>query len=333
MNDTRHSGFALVTVLAVILIVSAVALTLASTMRVEALQVLGDRTGVEVDALSAAGQEMAAYLATRGLGTATEDLEGLPVDIVQPGFHYVVHLSGGDVNLYLDAEDGKLNLSTAPDELLDNFFVAWSGDVVRGRELSATVKDWRDGDDLPQPGGGEAATYLTAGYTPRNAALSIGDAGLLRGIGAEDFRERLLEGAESQRRLGLSAFITNAPVGTTVNPNYASELMLRAVPGLSPTVAQRAVAVRRSDLFRDASDFGRRVGLSQDSPAWRFLNFTRKVPSILSLARSADGRVLRSERRVFWPVSRINLTTGVLENEIFVGAIERNVLPEYVQAP
>ena len=329
-----HKGFALVTVLAVILIVSAVALTLASTMRVEALQVLGDRTSVEMDELSVAGQEMAAYLASRGLGGANEDLEGLPVDVIQSGFHYVLHLPAGDVDLYLDAEDGKLNLSTAPEVLLEGFFAAWSGDAVRGRELAAVVKDWRDSDDVPESGGAEAASYLADGYIPRNAAFSIADAGLLRGLSPEDFRDRLEKGPEWKRRPGLAAFLTNAPVGAAVNPNYAAELVLRAVPGVSPQVAERALAQRKDALFRDAADFASRVGVGQDSPAWGYLAFSRRVPSILSVARSADGRVVRSERRVFWPVSRLNLVTGAMEADTTVGLIERNRLPDYaVPAP
>jgi type II secretory pathway component PulK len=322
-------GFALVTVLAVILIVSAVALTLASTMRVEVLQVLGNRTSVELDELSAAGQEIATYLASRGLGSATEDFEGLPVEVIQAGFHYVLHLPDRDVDLYLDAEDGKINLSTAPDALLESFLAAWSGDAVRGLELAAVVKDWRDLDDVPVSGGAEAAAYLAAGYTPRNAALSIADAGLLRGVSPEDFRDRLEDGLEVKRRRGLSAFLTTAPVGGTVNPNYASELVLGAVPGLSAQVAKNALALRQNALFRDAADFAGRVGLRQDSPAFGYLGFTRKVPSILTVARSADGRVVRSERRVFWQASKLNFVTRAFDTETVMGLVERNTLPDY----
>jgi type II secretory pathway component PulK len=325
----RHHGFALVTVLAVILIVSAVALTLASTMRVEALQVFGDRTGLELDELSAAGQEMAAYLVSRGLGGPLENLEGLPVEVIQPRFHYVVRFPAGNVDLYLDAEDGKLNLSTAPEALLEGFFTAWSGDAARGREVAAVVKDWRDPDDVPESGGAEGPGYLAAGYAPRNAPLSVGDSMLLRGIAPEDFRDRL-EGPGLKRRPGLSAFLTNAPVGSTVNPNYASALVLGAVPGISPAVAEQVPALRRNALFRDAADFGSRAGLAQGSPAWQFLSFTPRVSAILTVARSPDGRVVRSERRVFWPVSRLNMLTGSFESDTVVGLVERNTLPEYV---
>jgi len=91
MRASNERGFALITVLGVVLIVSAVALTVASTMRVEALEVLGERRSLELDELSYSGQQMASYLASRRLGSPVEDFEGLPVEAVQAGFHYVVH--------------------------------------------------------------------------------------------------------------------------------------------------------------------------------------------------------------------------------------------------
>jgi type II secretory pathway component PulK len=327
----RHpeSGFALITVLGVVLIVTAVAMTLASTMRVEALQVLGDRTSVDLEELARSGQEMALYLTSRGLGTPAENLDGLPVEAEQPGFHYIVHFPNADVHLYLDAEDGKLNLSTSPDVVLEGFFTVWSGDSVKGSQLAAAVKDWRDVDDAVRPGGAEAETYAPLGYLPRNAALGVGDWGLLRGVSAEDFRDRLLPSG-TERRTGLSAFLTLSPVGSTVNPNFASELVLRAIPGLSELQAQRVVAERQNGLFKDPQDLARRAAISESSPAWAYLHFTRKTRGILSLARTEDGRVVRSERRVTQPFSRLNLATGSFEAENVHGLVERNFPLEYV---
>jgi hypothetical protein len=255
------------------------------------------------------------------------------VEVIQAGFHYVIHLPGGDVDVYLDAEDGKLNLSTVPNAVLENFFAAWSGDAIRGRALAAVVKDWRDTDNEEELGGAEAASYKDDGYAPRNTALGVADVGLLRGIRAEDFRDRLAtEGTEFTRHPGLAVFLTNAPVGTAVNPNYAAELVLRVVPGLSPQVVERVLMQRQSRLFRDPADFARRTGLAENSEAWPYLGFTRRIPSVLSVARSTDGRVVRSERRVYWPIPQLNLVTGALDTVTVVGLIERNTLPNYVFA-
>src|SRR5881394_2492879 len=86
-GDVR--GFALVTVLCVLMIVSGVALAIAAGMRSQVRAVMNDRGGLEAEQLCAAAQDMAVYLASRGLGTPLENLEGLPVEVVQPAFQYL----------------------------------------------------------------------------------------------------------------------------------------------------------------------------------------------------------------------------------------------------
>jgi type II secretory pathway component PulK len=297
MKVRGDDGFALVTVLSVVLIVSAVAFTLASFMRVEARGVAGDRLGLEAEQLCRAGQEMASYLAGRGLGTPAENLEGLPVDVLQTGFHYVIHFPAGDVDLYLDAEDGKINLSTAPVELLEGFFTSWSGDSRKGAELAAVVKDWRDIDDIPEPGGAEDDAYLPLGYAPRNRALSPTDTILLHGLEAEHFRDHLVAvpGNPTKRRQGLASLLTTSEVGTSVNPVFASEIVLRGIPGLVEADVVRILEERRKAPFKDGPDFSARIGVAPDSSTMLFLHFFRRIPTVLTVARS--GGVVRSERR------------------------------------
>jgi type II secretory pathway component PulK len=324
-------GFALITVLFVVMIVSAVALTLASTMRVQARLAAGDRAGLAAEQMCAAGHDLAFYLQQRGLGTVQEKLDGLPVKAVSPGLHYVLSFPNGNVDLYLEAEDGKLNLSLAPVELLERFFTLWSGDAALGRNLALAVEDWRDLNEQPEPGGAEGEYYLPAGYLPRNAALGIGDVALLRGLSAEDFRDRL-EGQPdaTRRRPGLMNFVTTAPTGATVNPFFAPELVLRSIPGLDEDAVRRIVSERKAGLFKDASDFAVRIGLPEDSPSRPYLHFTRKVPALLTIATSEDGSILRSDRRVIYPFPKLNPLTGSFDADSAVGLRERNVWPEFL---
>jgi type II secretory pathway pseudopilin PulG len=306
----NSEGFALITVLCVVLIISGVALALAASMRVEARQVFGDRAALEAEQLCLAGQEMAAYLVSRGLGTTLENLDGLPVQTVRPG-QYVIHFPTGDVDLYLDAEDGKLNLSTAPPELLQNFFTVWSEDPARGRMLAAVVKDWRDTDDAPENEGAEAGSYADQGYEPRNRALGIGDLGLLKGLSPADFRDRLSgQQGSFSRRPGLQQFLTDAAVGATVNPEFAPELILRSVPGVTAPNVERILGERRVSTFKDGADFSMRTGVPLDSPAMNFFHYARRVPAIVTEARSADGRLTRSDRRVLENVTGLYLLQG-----------------------
>jgi len=324
MSGRAEKGFALITVIAVVLLVSAVALTLASTLRVEARQVSSERAALELDELAAAGQEMAVYLASRALGSTVENFEGLPVAVVQPGFQYRLQLPGGAVDLYLEAEDGKINLSSAPDIILERFFTLWAGNAARGQELAVAVQDWRDADD---EGPAEVALYVSSGYAPRNRALGIADLALLPGILPEHFRDRLeLVGIEPVRQPGLSGLLTHSPVGGTINPNFAPELVLNSIPGLSGLVS-RVVAERHQRLFRDQTDFSDRVGISIESPAWTYLHFQKRAPAILTVARSEDGHVVRAQRRVSQPLSITSPLTGLPETVTVVGLVEHNTLP------
>jgi type II secretory pathway component PulK len=307
-------GFALVTVLCVLMIVSGVALALAAGMRSQVRAVTNARGGLEAEQLCAAAQDMAVYLTSRGLGTSLENFEGLPVEVVQPALQYRIHFPNGDVKLYLDGEDGKLNLSTASPALLESFFATWSDDRTRGIQLAAAMKDWGDADDIAEPEGAEASAYSQLGYSPRNRGFGIADAPLLQGLTFEDFRERLVERqGEWVRKAALTHFLTNAPVGATINPGYAPELILRAVPGLSDAYIDRILVERRRGQFKDVADFSARAGIPGDAQALGFFHFSRKVPGVLVIARSRNGRVVRSERRVGEPFM-----------------IQFNVFPDYV---
>jgi DNA uptake protein ComE-like DNA-binding protein len=238
----------------------------------------------------------------------------LPVTVVRPASQYLIHFPSGDAELYLEAEDGKLNLSTTPPAFLESFFARWSDDRTRGIQLAAAARDWRDPDDNTEPEGAEANTYSLLGYAPRNRGFGVADAPLLRGLTFEDFRERMVERrGEWVRKTGLTRFLTNAPVGATINPGYAPELVLRSVPGLAEAYAEKIVAERQRGPFKNAADFAARIGILPDAPALEFLHFSRKIPAVLSVARSRDGKIVRSERRVGEPF-----------------AVEFNAFPDYL---
>ena len=56
-------------------------------------------------------------------------------------------------------------------------------------------------------------------------------------------------------------------------------------------------------MFSNWSDFASRVGLPVESPTQGYVHFGRQVPAVLTIVRSDNGRLTRSERRVaepFW---------------------------------
>src|SRR5262249_1318756 len=100
MNTKRpQSGFALLLVLWTLAMLSVVALTLASSAGTELRASQDGWNDLQAERLAAAGHELAAYLVTRGAGSATEDLTGLPVERVGATAIYRAAFSSGTVDI------------------------------------------------------------------------------------------------------------------------------------------------------------------------------------------------------------------------------------------
>ncbi|WP_421569180.1 general secretion pathway protein GspK [Stenotrophomonas sp. PD6] len=158
----RTRGAALVLVLWLIALLTAVVGGFALSARIENLQqrVTGD---------DAIGQEHA----RAGLEYA---LYRLQPNALQPpwlpdGRRYRWQFDTRRIDLRIIDENGKINLNLADTALLEAFLRAMELEPGRARQLAGAIADWRDADSLTQPGGGaEAADYQAAGlpYGPRN---------------------------------------------------------------------------------------------------------------------------------------------------------------------
>ncbi len=78
----------------------------------------------------------------------------------------------GDRRLKILATDDsrKIDVNRAFTTEIAEGFTAQGADAMTAQTLSRRVIDWRDADEQPQPGGAEAADYLTAAIPamPRN---------------------------------------------------------------------------------------------------------------------------------------------------------------------
>ncbi len=156
-------GAALVLVLWLIALLTAVVGAFALSARVEHLQqrVSGD---------DAIGQEHA----RAGVEYA---LYRLQPNALQPpwtadGRRYRWSFDDRTIDLRIIDENGKVNLNLADATLLTGLLEAVEVEPGRARQLAGAIIDWRDPDSLKQPGGGaETADYVAAGrpYGARNA--------------------------------------------------------------------------------------------------------------------------------------------------------------------
>jgi type II secretory pathway component PulK len=303
------------------MILSAIALGLATSIQTEARIDSADWDGLQAEELARSGQEFAAFLDARGLKKTPDFMAGLPFEAVTPGFHYRAQVTSGAVDMYFEADNGKLDLTSAPPEVLTNFFTLWTGDFAKAQLITAAIEDWRDSDNDVRPNGAEA--YVPLGYGPRNSAFGLADAPLIRGLGAGDFvLKALQQNGRVGIRDGLDSFLTSA-AGSLVNANFAPELILRSVPGLSEGQVEAILTARKERPFDDPNDFQTRVGLAPDAPVWKYLSLARNPSAISSIAHLKSSALSRSERRVTFGFNAYSIATGLPETKYALGRIQR----------
>lgn len=175
----KARGAALVMVLWLVALLTATIGAFALSARVEYMQ-------GRVTADLGAGQE----IAHAGVDYALSRLRSTPT---QPawqadGRRYRWQFDGRTVDLRIFDEAGKVDLNQADRPLLEGLLRALGVEPSRAAQVAGAIIDWRDADDLRQPGGGaESADYAAAGYPypAKNAHFeSIGELQRLIGMDA-----------------------------------------------------------------------------------------------------------------------------------------------------
>lgn len=334
-SKVHDQGFALVLVLWVVAIMSAIAVAFVSNVQMEARAGSVQREALAAEELARAGQEIVPFLASRGLGTNNENLQGLPVEVLTRGLHYRVAFDSGTVDIYFESDNGKINPATAQRELLENFWSLWTNDRNRGATIAASILDWRDADTDPESGGAEAPAYSGQRFSPRNAGLWIADLPWIQGLNATDFEPKVpIQNNQPGQPIELLSALTNGPVGTAINPNFAPEIVLRAVPGLSDSEVQTILDTRQRTFFHSPEEFqaATAINLTERRDTGMYLVFTRGAsPSVLAIANVKGTAARASLRHVYFTLSQLNPQTGAMNTATALAIVERNVFPEFVR--
>ncbi|MET0814978.1 MAG: type II secretion system minor pseudopilin GspK [Pseudoxanthomonas sp.] len=151
----RQRGAALLLVLWLIALLTALIGAIALTARVEALQgkVLSD--GVRTQELARAGVE---YSLAR-LADTEPTTRWLP-----DGRSYRWNFAGSEIELHIVDESGKVDLNQAGQPLLTALMQALGTEREPAERVAAAIVDWRDPDPLTQVNGGaEDPDYAAAG--------------------------------------------------------------------------------------------------------------------------------------------------------------------------
>ncbi|MEQ4576331.1 MAG: type II secretion system minor pseudopilin GspK [Gammaproteobacteria bacterium] len=226
-------GAALVLVLWLIVLLSAMVGAFALTARVEAMQ-----AGV----LRGSGQ--AREIARAGLEYGLSRVQsGDPATRWQAdGRRYRWSWDGAQVDIHIVDEAGKVDLNVADPALLAGLLRALGAEPGQDQRLAGAIADWRDVDDLSQPGGGaEDGDYAAAGlpYGAKDAPFeSLGELRLILGMTPELYRRLLPNVTLFSARSQPDPRFAPAPVLTAMGLDAAAILARRDAPaGTAPVEA------------------------------------------------------------------------------------------------
>ncbi len=255
----RHGshGAALLLVLWLTAALSAIAFTLANTVRGEI-----ERSSTDADGLKAY------YLAEGAIDRTLVYIEGGAAFVgpdgkprFQPGKTHVIPLDfpTGVARVEYIPENSKLNVNSAPPTQLGNLLLALGVDPIRAQAIVAGILDWRGG--TPGDSFSELDQYylsLTPSFRARHASLQeIEELLLVRGITPDLFYGGYTQNAEGNLiphdglRDCLSVYGSNGPLDV----NAVTPEVMVAV-GIPPETAAAIVAMRKIAPIQDLGQLG-----------------------------------------------------------------------------
>ncbi|MCH9670913.1 MAG: general secretion pathway protein GspK [Gammaproteobacteria bacterium] len=222
-----HSGLALILVLWVLLLLTLIAGSFAFAMRTETV-VTGNLTSrIQAGALAEAGIARAIF----GLMNSGEDLQ-FPVD----GKAHILRLDNAEVRVVIRAEQAKIDLNRAPDNVLRQLGEHMLG--VEERDAFAdSLLDWRDRNDLRRLNGAEDDDYEALGlpYGARDGYfMSVRELTQIPMITGEVFER-------------LAPLVTVDSKARRIHAPTATRDALLSVPGLTPEAVDGYLLARAND--------------------------------------------------------------------------------------
>ncbi|MGQ9727169.1 MAG: helix-hairpin-helix domain-containing protein [Candidatus Fervidibacter sp.] len=181
------SGFALILVLGVMVLLAILAAGIAFSVRSE-INIAGEFSDrIRARYLAYAGLQRALLelsMDNPGVDSYVETWQRLRSD------DEVLDFGDGIFIVHVTDEAGKLNINTADRDTLVAFFTQITGDSAQAEEITDAVIDWRDADDEPELLGAESDYYLNLEqpYRAKNAPFdSPFELLLVRGITRDIF--------------------------------------------------------------------------------------------------------------------------------------------------
>ena len=282
MRSDRR-GVALMLVLWIVVVLSALALSVGALSRGETNAVLTLRS-----------RAVARYAAESGIVFAKSELRSIfgtseGAEDLAKGFERFrsrledmgeQRIGAGRFQVTAVDLSGRIDLNSSSPPTLRNLFEQFYG-AQRAEELLARLEDWKDADEVPREGGAEAADYAAAAspFVPTNRPLRR-LVELSRLIGFDD------------STLSLLAPHLTVRGGGPINVNTASEEVLAALPGGQALLDERS----RAGVIVSMLEARKLVAKRGGAEAWMLPAISTLPSRVLVISRGwEDGRPLTHE--------------------------------------
>lgn len=254
---TRHfasqRGIALLLVLWVLTILMAVVFSFALITRTETHSTISFMERMEQRYYAEAGIERAiAEIIYRRKNLRNEDAGIWKTDRTA----YGSRVGDGRYIVRVIDESGKLDVNTASEILLKNLFLELGVRDGDADIIVDSIMDWKDADELHRLHGAESDYYLSLPnpYKAKNAAFdTLDELLLIKGMTPE-----ILYGTTGKK--GAIDLLTVYTKNNRINLNAAPKEVLKALPGMTPDVADRITDYRRDKAILTTQDMQQVLG-------------------------------------------------------------------------
>jgi general secretion pathway protein K len=295
MREEYQRGIALISVLWITTLLAVIAASFTSSARTEGQLARNMVENAKAEALA----DGAVHRAVLGI-SELEPERGWRTD----GTAYRLDYGEGAVVVRIFDEDAKVDLNVAPPELLAGVLRLLGLDDEQADVLADRIVDFRDEDDEPEPDGAEDPEYEAAGR----------EDGALDRMLVTEFELLGVLGMSEPLYQRLRPFVTVYSGAEGIDPTRASLDVLRAVPGMTPELAE---------AIRAAGPDGDPFELIDDEALFEievyFVPSRQIMFRVVAEARTAGGGVFVRE-------AVIELS-GVPEQPFMVHTWRRGTLP------
>jgi general secretion pathway protein K len=329
MVDTRKTvfsclranhGIALVSVLWVLVLLTAIVAEFAYSMRTEVNITRNFKEAAQAHYIAHSGVMRAVVEIMRNTETADQAAftnEAAAGNIWRVNAPIAPQPFGaGEFSVHIDNAAGRIDLNTAGEKLLRVMADTLDISDAEKAVIVDSILDWRDGDDFHRLNGAENRYYrsLPEPYACKNAAFdSVEELLLVRGVRPELFYKNLktIVTVIPQAKAGPGARGRPSPAaartgGGRINVNAAPRRLLEALPQITPQQVQALVDYRASGDFISLAEIRDLIG----TPAFS------AISPYITLALSAHYTIRAEGRLGGSPVRQIIRAMVQIDGEL-----------------